>query len=138
MVAATKNRNTPTRAGHRRGHPAAAGVLCLAGTIAVMNASGYAEPASTTTDLITLGVFSAELDNAAGGDGDQVAEIERGFFQFANDDSDPVARTQIGTPCYLVDNQTVAATDGSGTRSPAGIVDDVDDQGVWVLLDPTA
>lgn len=138
MVAATKNRNTPTRAGHRRSHPVAADVLCFAGAIAVMNASGYAEPASTATGLTALGVFHHYQDNAGGADGDQVVEIERGCFHFANDGGDPIDRTMIGSICYLVDDQTVAATDGGTTRSAAGVVDDIDDAGVWVLIDPTA
>ncbi|MDN3524349.1 hypothetical protein QWY79_03610 [Halomonas sabkhae] len=137
MVAATTNRNTPVRGGHHRGHPVAAGVHCHAGTVAVMNASGFAEPATTATGLVALGAFTFELDNTAGGDGERLAEIERGCFRLANDESDPIAQTQIGSPCYLVDDQTVAATDGSGTRSAAGFVDGVDDLGVWVRLDPT-
>ncbi|GEK71592.1 MULTISPECIES: hypothetical protein [Halomonas] len=138
MVAATKNRNTPTRAGTRRSHPVAAGSLCYAGAIAVMNAAGYAAPASTATGLTALGVFYEQVDNTSGADGDELAQIERGCFHFANDGGDPIDRTMIGTPCYLVDNQTVAATDGTGTRSAAGVIDDVDDNGVWVLIDPTA
>jgi hypothetical protein len=32
----------------------------------------------------------------------------------------------------LVDDQTLAATDGAGTRSEAGDIYDVDDDGVWI------
>jgi len=35
----------------------------------------------------------------------------------------------------VVDDQTVAKTDGTATRSPAGFVDMVDDLGVWVRFD---
>jgi hypothetical protein len=42
----------------------------------------------------------------------------------------------VGKPCYMVDDQTVAKTDGTtggaATRSPAGWVRDVDADGVWV------
>jgi hypothetical protein len=38
----------------------------------------------------------------------------------------------VGKQCYLVDDQTVAKTDGTNTRSPAGFVRDVDADGVWV------
>ncbi|KGE77654.1 hypothetical protein [Halomonas salina] len=138
MVAATQNRNTPTRADRRRSHPVAASALCYAGAIAVMNASGYAAPATTATGLTALGVFHAQVDNTNGADGDEIVEIERGCFRFANDGGDPIDRTLIGTTCYLVDDQTVAATDGTGTRSAAGTVDDIDDAGVWVRIDPTA
>ena len=33
---------------------------------------------------------------------------------------------------YLVDNQTVAKTNGTNTRSAAGVVRGVDAEGVWV------
>lgn len=138
MVAATKNRNTPQRLGLIRAHGLAADAVCFAGAIAVMNASGYAEPATTATGLTALGVFNRYQDNVGGADGDQVVEIERGYFHFANDGGDPIDLTMIGSTCYLVDDQTVAATDGTSTRSPAGIVDDVDANGVWVRIDPTA
>ncbi|MDC8804222.1 hypothetical protein PRZ61_12295 [Halomonas pacifica] len=139
MVATAKNRNTPSRPGWRRAAPVAAGAVCHAGAIAVGNATGFAEPASTATGLIALGVFHALADNTGGADGDLEVEIERGYFHFANSAAaDEIDRTHIGSVCYLVDDQTVAATDGTATRSPAGIVDDVDDNGVWVLIDPTS
>ncbi len=139
MTAATQNRNTPSRLGGRRALPVAASTMCYAGTIAVMNASGYVEPASTATGLIALGVFTRQVDNTSGADGDEVVEIERGFFRFANSaGADEITATDIGSRCYLVDDQTVALTDGTSTRSVAGIIDDVDDLGVWVLIDPTS
>lgn len=139
MTAATQNRNTPNRLGNRRALAVAASTMCYAGTIAVMNASGYAAPASTATGLVALGVFASQVDNSAGANGDEVAEIERGFFRFANSaDADEITAADIGSLCYLVDDQTVALTDGTSTRSVAGIIDDVDAQGVWVLIDPTS
>lgn len=139
MTAATQNRNTPNRLGVCRALAVAASSMCYAGTIAVMNASGYAAPASTATGLIALGVFTRQVDNTSGADGDEVVEIERGFFRFANSaGADEITATDIGSRCYLVDDQTVALTDGTSTRSVAGIIDDVDDLGVWVLIDPTS
>jgi hypothetical protein len=138
MTAAAKNRNTPTRAGNRRGHAVAATALCYAGAIAVMNATGYAEPGSTDTGLVALGVFAEQVDNSAGADGDLTVEIERGYFRFANSaGGDEIAADDIGKTCYIVDDQTVALTDGTSTRSAAGKIDGVDAQGVWVLIDPT-
>lgn len=34
-----------------------------------------------------------------------------------------------------MDDQTVAKTDNSAARSPAGVVEDVEDAGVWVRMD---
>ena len=135
MTAATKNRNTPQRLHGRRGYPVAAAAICFAGTIAVQNASGFCQPASTATGLIPLGRFAKYIDNSAGANGDVQVEVESGVFYFAND-ADAVVAADVGKVCYLVDDQTVAKTDGTGTRSVAGIVDEVDANGVWVSMGP--
>lgn len=138
MTAATQNRNTPHRLGLSRGHLVAAATECFAGTIAVINADGFTEPGTTATGLTAAGVFEHYQDNTAGADGDQVVEVKRGNFRLANSAAaDEITAADIGQVCYIVDNQTVAKTSGTDTRSPAGIVDDVDDNGVWVNIDPT-
>ena len=138
MTAATKNRNTPHRFGLSRGLPVAADTVCFAGTIAVINATGFLEPGTTATGLTAAGVFERYQDNKEGADGDQVVEVKRGNFHFANSaGADEITAADVGKVCYIVDNQTVAKTDGTATRSPAGIVDDVDGGGVWVNIDPT-
>lgn len=139
MTAATKNRNTPQRLGKCRGYPIAAGVHAFAGAIAVLNATNYLEPATTATGKKTVGVFNEEVDNTNGADGADTVEVERGYFHFANSAAaDEITDADIGELCYVVDDQTVAKTDGTATRSIAGIVDGVDANGVWVLIDPTS
>lgn len=136
---ATKNRNTPQVLGLRRGYPIAAGAHAFAGAIAVLNGDGYAAPATADDGLIALGRFAHELDNSDGPDGAAIVEVERGVFRYDNSAAaDEITRADIGQRCYLVDDQTVAKTDDDGGRSIAGIVDDVHDDGVWVLIDPTA
>ena len=138
MTAATQNRNTPHRLGLSRGLPVAADTVCFAGTIAVINTGGFLEPGTTATGLTAAGVFERYQDNTDGADGDQIAEVNRGNFCMANSaGADEITLADIGQVCFIVDNQTVAKTDGTATRSPAGIVDDVDDGGVWVNIDPT-
>ncbi len=141
MTALTRNRNTPSRGPVRavRGYPVAAAVHAMAGGIAVLNAGGFAAPATTATGRIALGRFAAEANNSDGADGALSVEVERGVFCFENSaDADLITLADVGKRCYLVDDQTVAKTHGSTTRSVAGYVDDVDEQGVWVLLDPTS
>ena len=59
-----------------------------------------------------------------------------GVFRYANSAAgDLIATADIGTVCYIVDDQTVAKTSATATRSPAGIVEDVDANGVWVRFD---
>ncbi|WP_438454696.1 hypothetical protein [Vreelandella venusta] len=138
MTAATQNRNTPHRLGLSRGHLVAAATEVFAGTIAVINGDGFTEPGTTATGLTAAGVFEHHQDNTSGGDGDQVVEVKRGNFHLANSaGADEITAADIGKVCYIVDDQTVAKTSGTDTRSPAGFVDDVDDAGVWVNIDPT-
>ena len=43
-----------------------------------------------------------------------------------------ITQAEIGDACYIVDDETVAKTSGGNTRSVAGEIVDVDDDGVWV------
>jgi hypothetical protein len=133
MVAAVKERNTPEIELSKQGHDLAAGAKVLAGTIGVLNATGYAEPATTATGLKVLGRAEKTVDNTTGADGDEKCEFKKGTFRYENDGS--INRTHIESTCYLVDDQTVAATDGTGTRSAAGKIANVDANGVWVTFD---
>lgn len=133
MTATTAERLTQQRnTGDLLSIPAAVQKV-LAGTIVVLNTSGFAEMGTTATGKIALGVANCTADNSAGAAGDINVEIMRGVFKFANSASgDAIALTDYGTNCYIVDNQTVAKTSGSSTRSIAGVVRGVDADGVWV------
>lgn len=133
MTATAVPRDTKAREGKIRNMPLAA-VKCLAGTIAARNATGFATPGATATTLRGIGIFRSTVDNSGGAAGDLTVDVERGVWgPFANSASgDLIARADIGNDCYIVDNQTVAKTDGSTTRSIAGKVFDVDADGVWV------
>lgn len=132
MTATTAERNTQRRDVKQFSFPAAAS-KCLAGTIAVLNSSGNAEMATTATGKVAVGVFDETVDNTGGSAGGVQVAVRRGCFQFANSAStDAIANTDIGATVYLVDNQTVAKTDGTASRSKAGVVRQVDANGVWV------
>ena len=45
---------------------------------------------------------------------------------------DAIVLSDVGADCYGVDDTTVAKTDGTGTRSVAGVIRDVDAVGVWI------
>lgn len=131
MAALTKDRNTPRRDGKIVVHPVAAGAVFFVGALAVLNAAGYAEPATTATGKKGLGRVTGAVSNASGADGAAFVEVERGVFAYANDGT--VTRAHIGGSAYAVDDQTVAPTDGTGTRSAVGTIRDVDaSNGVWV------
>lgn len=133
-MALISDRNTPFRDGHNVVHPMAATKKIYAGSLVALNASGYAVPGATATTLIAVGRAEAQVDNSSGGNGDKSITVRRGVFRFANSGADAVTRTEIGKSCYIVDDQTVAKTDGTGTRSVAGKVIDLDSAGVWVEI----
>ncbi|MCO5083076.1 MAG: hypothetical protein M9955_15645 [Rhizobiaceae bacterium] len=124
----------PTRKeGNRSTAPMKGSTKIWNGAIVVMD-SGLAVPGKTATGLVVLGIATDTVDNT-GGDGAAKVTAERGCFKFANSTStDAIAGSEIGKDCYLVDDQTVAKTNGSSTRSVAGKVIDVDSDGVWVAL----
>ncbi len=130
MAALTKDRNTPERDGRLVGHPVAAGKVIYAGSLVALSATGYATPAATATGLKGLGRAEGHVDNSEGADGDALVTVARGCFAFAN--SGDITRAHIGSSAYAVDDQTVAATDGTGTRSAVGTIRDLDAAGVWV------
>jgi len=132
-MALTADRNTPRRDGSIVTLPVAAAKLIYSGALVARDASGNATPGATATTLIGVGRAEARADNSAGSAGDISVDVRKGVFRFANSASaDQLTRADIGASCYIVDDQTVAKTNGSSTRSVAGTVFDVDPDGVWV------
>ena len=133
MTALAKDRDTKARTGDKINLPVAAATTIYAGALVALDASGNATPGATATTLTGLGRAEEHVDNSGGSAGDKRVEIRKGIFLFANSaSSDEITRAEIGDDCYIVDDQTVAKTNGSSTRSVAGKVFDVDDAGVWV------
>jgi len=132
MTALTEVRQTSRREGVMRADPAAAGVTCYEGGVVCLDAAGDAVPATTAGGLTARGISLNTVDNSAGAAGDELVEVETGEFLLDNDAGDPIDRSHIDGYAYLVDDQTVAATDDGGARSIAGRITDVDAGGVWV------
>jgi len=128
------DRNTPLKDGELIPAKVAAGKLIFAGALVVASSTGFATPGVTATNVTYLGRAEEQKDNSGGADGDQVVMVRRGrAFKFKNAGADLIAQAQFGKPCYIVDDETVAATNGTNTRSQAGIVVGIDSDGVWVL-----
>lgn len=135
MSALTADRNTPARPGTDFGFPVAAATLIYAGAIVCLNAGGYAVKGSAAVGLKTVGMSRSRVDNSAGANGALMVPVERGTFRFANSAAgDAIVLADVGADCYVVDDQTVGKTDGSGARSVAGKIRDVDAAGVWVEI----
>ena len=133
MTALYKDRDTPVRNGHDFEFPMAAGVKIFAGALVVLD-SGLATPGRTDSDLVAVGRAEEIKDNSTGVDGEQTVKVFRGVFRFENDLNDTVDRSHIGGQAYIVDDQTVASNNDGGNRSPAGIIRDVDGNGVWIEI----
>ena len=134
MTVLTADRNTVRRDGVDFEYPVKAATKIYAGSIVAINtANGFAIKGVVSATLKAVGVAQAQADNSAGADGDIRVKIRRGVFRFANSAAgDLLTLADVGADCYIVDDQTVAKTSASNTRSVAGKVDDVDGSGVWV------
>lgn len=136
MVALIAGRNTPAKAGDTQVGLVAASVNVFAGAMLMRNAVGHILPAVTGANLVGVGRAEAAVDNSAGAAGDQSVTFTAGRFRYANSaGADEITIADIGKPCFAVDDQTVAKTDDTAARSAAGIVEGIDDQGVWVRFD---
>lgn len=134
MTAATSDINTPYRDGEIIGAPVEANMQIFAGALVCANAAGNAVMGSTAEGLTYLGRAEANVNNTGGAAGAQTIAVRRGVvFQWQNSPDDPVGQASLGKVCYVEDNQTVAATNGTNTRSQAGVVMGIDSNGVWVL-----
>ena len=134
-MALTKDRNTVRRDGVQYSDPVAAATRIFAGSLLCLNAAGNAVPGSLSATLKARGVAQEHVDNRDGAAGDLRIESRRGVFPFANSTStDEITRADIGANAYIVDDQTVAKTSATNTRSVAGVIRDVDSDGVWVEI----
>jgi hypothetical protein len=134
-MALSAERGTPSRDGKTYSRGVAAGVKIFQGGLTCLSATGYATPGAVATTLVADGMALATVDNSDGAAGAVTIEIEKGVFRFKNSAAaDAITRAEIGDDCYIVDDETVAKTDGGTTRSKAGEIVDVGAQGVWVAL----
>lgn len=134
MAPLTADRNTPRAEGDERSGTLGATQSIFAGAILMRNASGDLIKGATATGSFGAGMALERMASDAAGA--TAIRYRPGTFRFANSAAgDLITKADIGTVCYIVDDQTVAKTSGTNTRSPAGVVDSVDAQGVWVRFD---
>lgn len=131
-MALAADRNTPMMDGELVVLPMAA-VKIFAGSLVAANSSGYVTKGATATTLTYLGRAEEQVDNSGGNAGDKSISVSMGkAFKFKNSGADAVTQAELGKTCYIVDDETVAKTNGSNTRSAAGTVIKVESDGVWV------
>lgn len=130
MPAATTDRNTRRRGSDVRTLPVAANTVIPAGVIAAVNAAGHMVNAG---DVSAVRVVGYTQSRSAGTLMHPAWRGVAGPFHTGSG-ADQVGAADVGAPCYVVDNQTVARVD-AGTRLKAGTVWAVEDGGVYVLFD---
>lgn len=137
MTALTADRSTRLVFGDVFELPVAASTVIFAGSLTAINAAGYATKGAVAATLKQFGCAQERVDNSAGADGAKTIKVTTGIFRWANSASgDLITTAEIGSDCFIVDDQTVAKTNGSTTRSKAGKVVMVDTAGVYVQMGP--
>jgi hypothetical protein len=128
------DRNTPEAVGIEREGLLGASQVIFAGALLMRNASGHLIKGATATG--SFGAGRAEKKGSSTTAGVTTQRFRTGVFRFKNSTAgDLITVADIGTVCYVVDDEQVAKTSATSTRSPAGIVDQVDALGVWVRFD---
>ncbi len=118
--------------------PMQAATKCYAGGLTCVDATGQAVPGQVSSTLIAVGRCRRTTDNSAGAAAAINVDVERGVFKFDQfataPGADLITQAMLLTPCYVVDDATVAATNGGGTRSRAGIIVRIEADGVFVQV----
>lgn len=135
MPQATRDIATSRREGLLRDFPVKAGARLFSGTLVCLDATGFAVRGAVSTTLQAVGRCEEGVDNTVGADGAQTVRVGQGCFRFANSTAgDLITNIDVDKPCFIVDDNTVAKTNGGATRSQAGIVRAVEASGVWVEI----
>lgn len=130
---------TEIRDGELMPIPLLAAAVILQGTFAVVDGTGHGIASDDVggADQICLGIWDHSAENT-GANGDLLGLVYRNKqFLVRNSTVDPVTQADFGIQVYVEDNQTIAKTDGAGTRSLAGRFMGFDtqfDDCVWVEI----
>lgn len=119
------------------GAPLAAGVFYKGSIVVLDQADMKVKVGSTSTTQIALGICTEAVALGSTVNG---IRVRSGIFgPFANSAAaDAILNDDAGKLCYIVDDNTVALTNGTSTRSVAGTIYKVDaNSKVWVSFDPT-
>lgn len=96
------------------------------GEIACLDTTGLAVAAKKVTGLKALGrVEKVDEDTVL---------FKKGCFRYQNDSSDPITNADVGADCFIASSTSVSKTNATNTKSKAGIVFAVEDNGVWVIF----
>lgn len=103
------------------------------GNLLAIDYASEAQMAANTVGLRVIGIAPKEVNNAADG---LYTGVENDIYLLANSSTSPLTRANIGQVCYVEDEATVASF--TTALVAAGLVVDVDANGVYVDLTPAA
>lgn len=138
MAAITREKRTRRYGmqGRLTNYPVAAATKIFKGALVCLEGTGkLAVNGSTATTLTAVGVAEATVDNSTGAASAKTIEIREGTHGFNNSTAgDLIVQADVGNDCFIVDNQTVAKTNGGATRSRAGKVIRIEGGEVFVEI----
>ncbi len=126
-TAATDNVDTPTRTGNKINLTVKNDEVIYYGTLVATDANGEAVSATDAASQNVVGMALEYVDNAD--DGEKI-DVLRGVFRFANGGS--FDASNIGDLAYVEDDKTVTTAAAATADIIAGVIVDVDSDGVWV------
>lgn len=133
MAALTADRRQYVeREGRYIHHAVDADAQIFAGALVAQLSSGegFIRPATENASLVVVGVAQESADNRNGAAESMSVKVRKGVFRLENNGD--VTRKHVGRSAYVVDDQTVSASDAGATRPQAGTIVLVDEHGVWV------
>lgn len=116
MAALTADKMTPPKGRPRQqSYPVAAATIIYAGAMVVINANGYAEPATDAANKSdVVGIAPAKVDNSGGANGDVKVLVEYGTA-FLITVGASITQADVGRTAVVSDDQT-AIDAGAGAQ----------------------
>jgi len=109
--------------------PIAASTLIYPGAIVCLS-GGYVVNATTATGLVCIGICDGltlkpgfTADNSTGSNGAFLVRVHPGVFDLQYGTAgDAITQANVGATVYLINETTVGATNGGGSRPVAGLL----------------
>jgi hypothetical protein len=100
--------------------PAAASITFYEGSILMTNAGGYVTVGATATGQFVRGICTTAKVSPASNGAVEVGWEEGDFELESGTAGDAITVANIGDTAWIIDDNTVGATNGGATRSEAG------------------
>jgi hypothetical protein len=138
-MALSAGKKMQSRPGGQFSFPLAAAAQVFQGSLVMLKAgwarvAAEAVDAGTAATCVVVGIAERTVVGGAN-NGDVRAPVVTGPWLFKNSSgADLIALSNVGSPAYVVDDETVALTSDTNKRPKAGTIVDVESIGVWVRV----